>query len=390
LSARLLAALAAATLAALPAAAEQAPVRIGFVSTFSGPAAEIGAHMRNAFELALDDLGHHMGGRPVEVIYEDDRQQPETGAQQTRKLIEADHVDILTGYIWSNVLLASLKPALDAGVILVSAHAGPSQVAGELCSPLFFATGVQNDQTAAAVGLFMNQEGIGRAYLLSPNYAAGRDILAGFKTTFKGRVVRETYTRWPDHMDFSAEISAIRAAAPDAVFAFYPGAAGVQFLNQYAGAGLKDRIPLYTAFVIDEMTLPLQGENALGVPGAQEWVNDLPNEANRRFVAAYRAKYHLPPSYYDAEAYDAAQLIAGGLAAVGGDPRRREAMIAAMEKVPFAPVRGPFRFGNNHFPIQDFYLQTVQKRPDGTLGLATRATIVRGFQDAYHDRCPMK
>src|SRR5882724_4675191 len=275
-------------------------IKIGFVSTFSGPTAVIGNDMRNSFELALDHLGRKIGGKPVEVIYEDDGQKPDVGKQKTEKLIQADKVDFIAGYIWSNVLLASLKTVVDSQTFLISANAGPSQLAGDLCSPNVFSTSWQNDQTPAAMGLYMNQKGVKSVFLIGPNYAAGKDMLAGVKATFKGKVVGEDYTRWTDQLDFSAELSKARAAKPDAVFVFYPGAAGVQFLNQYVQAGLKNQIPLYTAFTIDETTLPRQGENALGIPGAQQWVNDLPNDANKKFVADYKVKYKGSPSFYGA------------------------------------------------------------------------------------------
>src|SRR5256886_5832703 len=272
------------------AASAQKPVKIGFVSTFSGPTAVIGNDMRNSFELALDHLGRKVGGAPVEVIYEDDQQKPEVGKQKTEKLIESDKVDFIVGYIWSNVFLASLKPAVDSKTFLISANAGPSQIAGELCSPYVFSTSWQNDQTPQATGLYMNQKGVKSVFLIGPNYAAGKDRLAGVKNTFKGQGVGEEYTVWPSQLDFSAELSKARASKAEAIFVFYPGAAGVQFLNQYVQAGLKQQIPLYTAFTIDELSLPLQKENALGIPGAQEWVNDLPNEENKRFVADVRQK----------------------------------------------------------------------------------------------------
>jgi branched-chain amino acid transport system substrate-binding protein len=345
--------------------------------------------MRNSFELALDHLGRKIGGLPVEVIYEDDQQKPEVGKQKTEKLIESDRVDFIAGYIWSNVLLASLKPAIDSKTIMISANAGPSQIAGELCSPYFFSTSWQNDQTPAAVGLYMNQKGVKNAYLVGPNYAAGKDMLTGVKATFKGKIVGEEYTRWPDQLDFSAELSKVRAAKPDAVFVFYPGAAGVQFLNQYVQAGLKSQIPLYTAFTIDE-TLPRQGENAIGIPGAQQWVNDLPNDANKKFVADYKAKYKASPSFYGAQSYDAANLVNSAVVGVKGDVARKVDMIKAMEKADFASVRGSFRYGNNHFPIQNFYLQDVVKGLDGMPVLKTAATIVKDDQDGFHEKCTMK
>ncbi len=376
-------------LAAGPATGQTKPIKIGFISTFSGPTAVIGNDMRNSFDLALDHLGRKMGGAPVEVIYEDDQQKPEVGVQKTQKLIESDKVDFIVGYIWSNVLLASLKPAVDSKTFLITSNAGPSQLAGELCSPYVFSTSWQNDQTPQAMGLHMNQKGVKTAFLIGPNYAAGKDMLAGVASTFKGQVVGQELTKWPDQLDFSAELSKARAAKPDAIFVFYPGAAGVQFLNQYAQMGLKGQIPLYTAFTIDETTLPRQKELALGVPGAQEWVNDLPNEQNKKFVADYKAKHKTGPSFYGAQSYDAVNLINSAVVAVKGDTSKKEEMRKEMEKANFKSVRGNFKYGPNHMPIQNFYLQDVVKQGDDFV-LKTVATIVENSQDRFHDKCPMK
>jgi branched-chain amino acid transport system substrate-binding protein len=372
-----------------PAMGQGKTVKIGFISTFSGPTAIIGNDMRNSFEVALDHLGRKIGGQPVQVIYEDDQQKPEVGVQKTRKLIESDRVDFIVGYIWSNVLLASLKPAIDSKTFLITANAGPHQLAGELCSPYVFSTSWQNDQTPEAMGLYMNQKGVKTAFLIGPNYAAGKDMLAGVKVTFKGQVVGEEYTKWPDQLDFSAELSKVRAAKPDAVFVFYPGAAGVQFLNQYSQAGLKGQIPLYTAFTIDETTLPRQKDHAVGVPGAQEWVNDLPNEQNKKFVADYRAKHKTGPSFYGAQSYDAAMLIDSAVKAVNGDTSKKEEMRREMEKANFKSVRGNFKYGPNHMPIQNFYLQDVVKRGDEYV-LKTVTTIVENDQDRHYTKCQMK
>jgi branched-chain amino acid transport system substrate-binding protein len=385
----LLAAGAILALAAGPATAQEKSIKIGFVSTFSGPTAVIGNDMRNSFELALDHLGRKMGGLPVEVIYEDDTQKPDIGKQKTDKLIESDKVDFIVGYIWSNVLLASLKPAVDSKTFLISANAGPSQLAGELCSPYVFSTSWQNDQTPQAIGLYMNQKGVKSVFLIGPNYAAGKDMLAGAAATFKGQVLGQELTKWPDQLDFSAELSKAREAKPDAIFVFYPGAAGVQFLTQYAQAGLKGQIPLYTAFTIDELSLPRQKDLALGVPGAQEWVNDLPNEANKKFVGDFKAKYKSSPSFYGAQSYDAANLINSAVVATKGKIDDKEAVRKAMEKADFKSVRGAFKYGNNHIPIQNFYLQDVVKDGDN-FALKTVATIVKDDQDRFHDKCPMK
>jgi branched-chain amino acid transport system substrate-binding protein len=372
------------------ASAQQKTVKIGFISTFSGPAAAIGNDMRNAFELGLDHVGRKLGGLPVEVVYEDDEIKPDVGVQKTQKLIESDHADFVVGYIWSNVLLASLKPLVDSKTMTVVTNAGASQLAGEQCSPYVFSTSWNNDQTPAAIGTYMNQKGVKTAFLMGPNYAAGKDMLNGVQTTFKGQIVGQELTRWPDQLDFSAELSKAREAKPDAVFAFYPGGAGVQFVTQYAQSGLKGQIPLYTAFTIDDLSLPRLKDLAIGVPGAQEWVNDLPNDANKKFVADYKAKYHATPSFYGAQTYDAVALLDSAVTAVKGDLANKDGMRAEMEKADFKSVRGAFKFGNNHIPIQSFYLQDAAKNDDGSYSLHTVSLIVKDDQDKFHTQCPMK
>ena len=381
---------AALVLASGPALAQDKTIKIGVISTFTGPPAAIGNDMKNSFELGLDHHGRKLGGLPVEVIYADDQTKPEVGVQKTQELIESNHVDFVVGYIWSNVLIASLKPLIDSKTMTVVTNAGASQFAGELCSPYAFSTSWQNDQTPAAVGLYMNQKGVKSAFLIGPNYAAGKDMLAGVQQTFKGQIVGQELTRWPDQLDFSAELSKARAAKPDAIFAFYPGGAGVQFVTQYVQAGLKGQIPLYTAFTIDDLSLPRLKDLAVGIPGAQEWVNDLSNPANRKYVADYKAKYNASPSFYGAQTYDAVGLIDSAVTAVKGDLSNKEGMRKEIEKANFKSVRGNFRFGNNHIPIQDFYLQDAAKNPDGGYSLHTVATIVKDDQDRFHDRCPMK
>ena len=385
-----LAAAALALAGAGPAMAQQKTVKIGFISTFSGPTAVIGNDMRNAFELGLDHLGRKLGGLPVEVIYEDDTQKPDVGVQKTQKLIESDHVDFVVGYIWSNVLLASLKPLVDSKTMTVVTNAGASQFAGELCSPYVFSTSWQNDQTPEAMGLYMNQKGVKSAFLIGPNYAAGKDMLAGLQAHLQGQDRRRgIYALARSARLLRRTFEGARRPTPDAIFVFYPGGAGVQFITQYAQAGLKGQIPLYQVFTIDELSIPRLKDLAIGVPGAQEWVNDLPNEANKKFVADYIAKYKLRPSFYGAQTYDAVGLINSAITAVKGDLTQKEAMRKEMEKADFKSVRGHFTYGNNHIPIQNFYLQDVVKQGDDYV-LKTVATIVKDDQDRFHDQCPMK
>jgi branched-chain amino acid transport system substrate-binding protein len=375
---------------AVPAFA-QAPIKIGFISTFSGPQAAIGQDMRRSVELAVEHLGGKAGGRSIEVIFEDDQFKPEVGKQKTEKLLQQDKVDFVGGYIWSNVLLASLKTVVDdADTILISSNAGPSQIAGELCHPNFFSTSWQNDQTPMAMGEFLNKRGVEKVYLMAPNYAAGKDMLAGVKRTFKGQVIGEELTKWPDQLDFSAEMSKIRAAKPDAVFVFYPGAHGVQFLTQYRQTGLLGSVPLFTAFTIDALSLPQQKELALGVFGAQHWVNDLPNEQNKRYVSDFKKKHGSYPSFYGSQSYDTIMLIASAVEALKGDLKSKDKVRAELKKANFKSVRGDFRYNTNQFPIQSFYIQQTVKDADGNLTLQTVDVAMKDAKDSYFGKCSMK
>ncbi|HEX9325110.1 MAG TPA: ABC transporter substrate-binding protein [Reyranella sp.] len=374
----------------LPAMA-QTPIKIGFISTFSGPQAAIGEDMRRSVELAKEHLGGKMGGKPFEIIYEDDQFKPDVGKQKSEKLVQQDKVNFVAGYIWSNVLLASLKTVTDEGdTILISSNAGPSQIAGELCNKNFFSTSWNNDQTPMAMGQYLQEKGVKSLYLMAGNYAAGKDMLAGVKRTFKGEIKGEDLTKWPDQLDFSAELAKIRAAKPDGIFIFYPGAHGVQFLQQYVQAGLKGTIPLYQVFSIDAITLPQQKELALGTLGAQEWVNDLPNEQNKKYVADFKKKHGVYPSFYGAQSYDSIMLIASAAEALKGDLSNKDKVRAEMKKANFKSLRGGFKYNTNQFPIQNFYIQEAVKDPEGMMTVKTIATAVKDGKDPYYEKCPMK
>jgi branched-chain amino acid transport system substrate-binding protein len=375
---------------ALPAAA-QAPIKIGFISTFSGPQAAIGEDMRRSVELAKEHLGGKMGGVPFEIVYEDDQFKPDVGKQKSEKLVQQDKVAVVAGYIWSNVLLASLKTVTDEGdTILISANAGPSQIAGELCNKNFFSTSWQNDQTPMAMGEYLNTKGVKSLYLMGPNYAAGKDMLAGVRRTYKGQIIGEDFTKWPDQLDFSAELAKIAAAKPDGIFIFYPGAHGVQFVKQWAQSGLNKTVPLYQVFSIDAITLPQQGELALGTLGAQEWVNDQPNEQNKHYVADFKKKHGVYPSYYGAQSYDAIMLIASAGEALKGDLSNKDKVRAELKKANFKSLRGDFKYNTNNFPIQNFYIQETVKDPQGVMTVKTIATAVKDGKDSYYEKCPMK
>ncbi|MEE8246413.1 MAG: ABC transporter substrate-binding protein [Alphaproteobacteria bacterium] len=376
----------AAALLAAPAAAET--VKIGFLGTFSGPAAIIGKHMKDALELGLDHVDHKLGGMDVEMLYGDDQRKPDVGKQTIDKWLKRDKVNFVTGIIWSNVMMAIHGPVTRSNAFLISTNAGPSPIAGGRCSENYFTTSWQNDNSPEAMGQYMTDQGVDNVYVMSPNYQAGKDMVSGFKRYFKGKVVAEVYTKL-GQADYAAELTQLRAAKPDAVFVFLPGGMGIQFVKQYAQAGLKEQFPLYSVFTVDNLTLKPQGEAAIGVLSTAFWDEDLDNPENKRFVAAFKAKYGYTPSTFSAQTYDLPFFLDAAIREAGG-LSDKDKLRAALKNASFKSVRGKFAFNSNHFPIQNFYLRKVVKGPDGQPRMALQATIFEDHKDNYGQDCKLK
>jgi branched-chain amino acid transport system substrate-binding protein len=382
-------------LLATPAVAAE-KIKIGFVTTITTPAGAMGRDMVDGAKIALSHINGHMGGKEVEFIVEDDGFKPEIGKQKSDKLVKQDKVHFITGFIWSHVLLASRKSALANDTFMISANAGPSPVAGKLCHKNFFSSSWQNDQNPMATGEVMNKDGIKKAYIMAPNYAAGKNMVAGVERTFKGEVVGKDMTKWGKDMqlDFSAELAKAKAAGAQAIVVFYPGPAGPAFIKQFQQAGLSGSMKLYTMFTVDALALArLQKANLSGVLGSYNTMfsaPDLDNATNKKFVADFKAKTGRYPTHYAAQSYDAIMLIKSGADAVNGDMSNKDGIRAGMKKANFASVRGKFRYGNNHFPIQDFHLRQVKKDANGDWFVSYVSTVTKDHQDTYHTKCKMK
>jgi len=390
---RAVAAGAAAVSLALAGAANAADkIKIGFITTLSGPAGGIGKDMRQSVELAIDHLGGKMAGIPVEVIFGDDQRKPDVGVQVAEEMLKKNKVDFVSGIIWSNIMLAVAPVVTDAGTIMVGTNAGPHQLAGEMCNKRFFTTSWQNDSTPEAMGKHLQDLGLNDVYIISPNYAAGKDMVTGFKHYFKGRIAAEVYTKL-GQQDYQAELSQLRAANPKAVFVFLPGGMGIQFLKQYSQAGLRGQYPLYSVFTVDELSLPAVRHAALGQFETRYWSPDLNVPANRKFVGDYKKKYGTLPTFYGAQSYDGMMLIDSAVRAVKGNLKNQQGMIAAMEKANYASTRGKYTYNTNHFPIQNYYLLKAVTGPGGAADVPVmqiQETVFKNHKDAYYTKCKMK
>ncbi|HUI97498.1 MAG TPA: ABC transporter substrate-binding protein [Xanthobacteraceae bacterium] len=377
-------------LTVVPAAAQDKPkLKIGLITTLSGPPAALGTQQRNGLQLALKTLGDKLGGREVELLIQDDELKPDVAVSKVKAFVERDKVDFVVGPVFSNVLQAIIKPVTDSGTFLISPNAGTSSFAGRDCNPNLFVTSYQNDQNHEVLGKYAQDKGMKKVFIMAPNYQAGKDALAGFKRYYKGEIADEVYVPL-NQLDYSAELAKIAAAQPDAIFVFLPGGMGVNFVKQFRQAGLADKITFLSAFTVDESTLPAQQDAALGFFGGANWAPNLDNPQNKAFVAAYEKAYNAVPASYAFQAYDAALLIDSALKATKGDTANKDALRAALAKGNFTSLRGAFKFNTNHYPIQDFYLVKVAKRPDGKFETEIVQKVFSNYADPYAKDCAMK
>lgn len=363
------------------------PIKIGLVALLTGPAAANGTHLRDGWMLGLRQLNNQLGGRPVETIVIDDELRPDVAVTKVRAAIERDKVDFVVGVVFSNVLAAIMRPVTESNTFLISTNAGPSTFAGRGCNPFFFTTSYNNDQVHSVMGQVAQDSGYRRVFVMTPNYQAGRDAVAGFKSRFQGTVVDEVYVPLTQ-LDFSAELARIASMRPDAIFTFMPGGLGVNLVRQYRQAGLANILFLST-FTVDEATLPAQGDSALGFFSAASWAPNMDNPVNRRFVSEFEAAFNYVPATYAAQAYDAAMLLNSAVRRVGGNLSDKNAVRAALAAADFQSVRGPFRFGTNQYPVQDFWQLQVARRPDGKFQTETVRKVLEANVDPWAAECRM-
>ncbi|QHQ34251.1 ABC transporter substrate-binding protein [Algicella marina] len=377
---RLKSTLLAASLAALATAATADPVKVGMITTLSGGGAGLGIDVRDGFMLAVKQSGN----TDIEVVIEDDQQKPDIAVQLADKMIQSEKVDVLTGIIWSNLAMAVIPSATAQGKFYLSPNAGPSQLAGKGCHPLYFNVAWQNDNLHEAAGAYANTAGFTNTFILAPNYPAGQDALTGYKREYAGEIADEIYTDL-GQTDYAAEIAHIRASGADSVFFFLPGGMGISFLKQYADSGID--IPVVgPAFSFDQGILQAVGDAALGVKNTSQWSKDLDVPANKAFVESFQAEYDRLPSLYASQGFDTALLLLSAMEKA--NVKDTAAFQAALEEADFDSTRGTFSFGPNHHPIQDIYVREVIKEGDVyTNKIVDTALLAHG--DAYAAECEM-
>ena len=365
-------------------------IKVGFVSTLSGPGAGLGVDIRDGFNLAMKQFNGQLGGLPAEVIIADDQQSPDIAKQMADKFLKKDKVDFMTGIVFSNIMLAVGPTVFENETFYISANAGPSQLAGEQCNPFFFNVAWQNDNLHEAVGKIVQEKGYKNVVIVTPNYPGGKDAVSGFKRYYKGNITEEIYTKL-GQLDYAAELAQIRSIKPDALFFFLPGGMGINFVKQFVGAGLSRDTQLFApGFSADEDVIKAVGAPMIGIFNSSHWAHDMDNPENRRFVAEFQKEYGRLPSLYASQGYDAALMMDGAVRDVKGKVEDKDALRKALRAKHFKSVRGDFKFNTNHYPVQNYYLRVIGKDAGGRVTNKLMGTIFTNHADAYVAACKMK
>ena len=355
------------------------PTRIGMITTLSGGGSHLGIDVRDGFMLAME-----LANADVDVIIRDDARKPDVAKSLASELIQREKVEILTGIIWSNLAMAVVPSTVRGGTFYLSPNAGPSALAGKACHKNYFNVAWQNNNLHEAMGSYMKTAGVKAPFILAPNYPAGKDALTGFKSHY-GNPEGELFTKL-GQKDYAAEIAQIRASKADSVFFFLPGGMGIAFMKQYAASGIN--LPVYgPAFSFDEIILGAVGDAAIGVKNTSQWAYDLLNKPNARFVKAFREKYGRTPTLYASQGYDTANLIVSALKKA--KPSDADAFRRALEAADFESVRGSFKFGSNHHPIQNIYIREVVAGANGKPTNQLMGIAIADLQDAYASQCKL-
>lgn len=356
-------------------AQDSGKLKVGLMLPATGTFAALGTAIENGFKLQVEEKGGKLGGREIEYVKVDDESDPAKAVDNVNKLIKRDKVDVIIGTVHSGVAMAMAKAAKESGTLLIVPNAGADAVTGPMCAQNIFRSSFSNWQPGYAMGEAMAARGHKTAVSIAWKYAAGDEMVKGFKEAFEkggGKVVKQLNLPFPN-VEFQALLTEIASTKPDAVFTFFAGGGAVKFVKDYAAAGLKERIPLYGAGFLTDGTIEAQGADAVGVKTTLHYADSLNTPRDNAFRTAYAKTYKMQPDVYAVQGYDAAQMLSVGLDAVKGDVSKKAEFAAAVRAATIDSPRGKFTISPSHNPVQDVYLRDVVGKENKVIGVASKA-----------------
>ncbi len=356
-------------------AQDKSAIKVGLMLPYSGTYAGLGNAIENGFKLYVQEQGGKLAGREIQYLKVDDESDPSKATDNVGKLIKRDGVDVLVGTVHSGVALAMAKAAKESNTLLIIPNAGADAITGPMCGANIVRSSFSNWQPGYAMGVVAGQKGIKRAMTITWNYAAGTESTKGFTEGFEkngGKVLKDLTLPFPN-VEFQALLTEIASQKPDVVYAFFAGGGAVKFVKDYAAAGLNKTIPLYGPGFLTDGTLEAQGAAAQNMLTTLHYADNLDTPRNNNFRKSYALTYKANADVYAVQGYDAAQILAAGLAAAKGDLSQRDAITTAMHKTTVDSPRGRFTISPAGNPVQDMFLREVKGNYNEYRSVAVKA-----------------
>lgn len=357
------------------ARAQGTPLKVGLMLPYSGTYAQLGENITAAFELLIAQKGGTLGGRALEIIKLDDESNPAKGPENMKRLVDRDMVDVVVGTVHSGVLMGMLQVARESGTLLIIPNAGAGAATGAQCAPNIFRSSFSNWQPAYGCGRIAADAGYKKLAYVTWDYAAGKESAAGFEQGAKEKgaeVVQVLTVPFPE-TNFQPILAQLPGLGVDAVGAFYAGGGAVQFVKDYAAAGLKDKLPLIASGFVTDGTLGALGSVADGLVTGLHYADGLDTPTDNAFRAAFKEKAGREADVYAVQGYDAAQLLAVGLEAVQGDFDETDALHKAIAGAKLDSPRGPMSLSASHNPVHNIYRRVVKDGKNMVDGVAVEA-----------------
>lgn len=360
--------------------AASGPLKVGLLLPSSGTYAPLGEAIARAARLYVAQKGGKLAGREISFVALDDESAPPKATELTNKLVYGDKVDVLMGTVHSGVAVAMVKIAREAGLTTLVPNAGADVITRGLCAPNVFRTSFANGQIGFATGKAMIAAGVKEAVTCTWRYAAGEEMVKGFKESFEaggGKIVKDIELPFPD-VEFQSALAEIASIKPQAVYSFFAGGGAAKFIKDYAGAGLSGSVQLWGPGFLTDGVEKAVGAAGNGIRTVLHYADGLDSPENKAFIAAFKAAHGIDPDVYAVQGWDAMQVLDIGLAAVGGDIAKKADMHAAMAAAKFASPRGPFEFSASRNPKQNFYARELRDGANKMTGMAAEMLADNG------------
>ncbi len=352
------------SLAPSPAAAGEAPFKIGFYGALTGNFAASGKDTLNGLTLFLKEVNYTAGGRKIVVIVEDTAGDPNTALAKARKLVEDDKADVLVGPSLANEGYAVRDYIDRAKAPNLFPVVSGDDITQRSRTPWIIRTGWTSSQPAHPFGKWVYDQGKRRAAFIATDYAFGWENVGGFQRTFEdagGKVVQKMWTPQTTS-DFAPYFPQLKKEV-DAVAVCQSGGNAVRFLQQWQEFGLKGKIPLYGLCAItDEALLKSMDDEAVGLYSVLHWSAALQTPRAEAFVKKFEEQFKDAPGYRAEAGYVTAEVIARALENTHGNPGGPKGLVDAMRaiKISDAP-RGPISFDEYGGVVQNEYIRRVDK-----------------------------